>query len=116
MIAQILQLAQVGEIDPGREHYPLTSSVQAPVNPRLDNIEKKLADALMGVDEPEVELKLPGDGNCGKKARYLSPNFDADDADKVDAVGLQCLFDKIHSIRRNRHLTLALCSFNRDDG
>jgi hypothetical protein len=59
MIAQILQLAQVGEIDPGREHYPLTSSVQAPANPRLDNIEKKLADALMGVDEPEVELKLP---------------------------------------------------------
>ena len=59
MIAQILQLAQVSEIDLGREHYPLTSSVQAPANPRLDNIEKKLADALMGVDEPEVELKLP---------------------------------------------------------
>ena len=59
MIAQILQLAQVSEIDPGREHYPLTASVQAPVNKALDNIEKKLADALMGVDEPEVELKLP---------------------------------------------------------
>ena len=59
MIAQILQLAQITEIDPTREHYPLTSSVQAPANPRLDNIEKKLADALMGVDEPEVELKLP---------------------------------------------------------
>lgn len=65
MIAQILQLVPLNDIDQRSEHYPLTSSVQAPANPRLDSIEKKLADALLGVDEiidaplEESSLKLP---------------------------------------------------------
>lgn len=50
MIAQILNLAQLKDVDLLREHYPLTAPEQAPKNDRLDNIERKLADALMVVD------------------------------------------------------------------
>jgi hypothetical protein len=50
MISQILNLAQLEEIDVMREHYPLTASVQAPKNSQLDMVEKKLAEAL------EVEI------------------------------------------------------------
>jgi hypothetical protein len=51
MISQILNLAQLEEIDVMREHYPLTASVQAPKNSQLDMVEKKLAEAL------EVEIE-----------------------------------------------------------
>lgn len=51
MISQILNLAQLEEIDVMREHYPLTASVQAPKNSQLDIVEKKLAEAL------EVEIE-----------------------------------------------------------
>lgn len=50
MIAQILNLVPLRDVDLLREHYPLTAPVQAPKNDRLDNIERKLADALMAVD------------------------------------------------------------------
>ncbi len=56
MIAQILNLVQLKEVDLLREHYPLTAPVQAPKNDRLDNIEKKLADALSIIDEPDPEI------------------------------------------------------------
>lgn len=56
MIAQILNLVQLKEVDLLREHYPLTAPVQAPKNDRLDGIEKKLADALAIIDEPDPEI------------------------------------------------------------
>ena len=46
MISQILALVKIEDIDNLREHYPLTSSVQAPKNEKLDSVEKTLADAV----------------------------------------------------------------------
>lgn len=65
MIAQILNLVQLKDVDLLREHYPLTAPVQAPKNDRLDGIEKKLADALLAVDaefadEPSDTVKREG--------------------------------------------------------
>lgn len=46
MIAQILNLVPLENIDGGSEHYSLVSPFQAPKNTRLDGLESKLADAL----------------------------------------------------------------------
>jgi hypothetical protein len=49
MISQILNLANLADIDGGAEHYSLVSPFQARKNPGLDLLESKLADALANI-------------------------------------------------------------------
>ena len=57
MIAQILNLSRLEDIDGPVEHYALVAPFQAPKNPRLDGLESKLADALANLPPPEERQK-----------------------------------------------------------
>lgn len=53
-IAGYLNIPSIEEIQPDNYHYQVVSQVQAPKNPKIEAIEKTLADALNVVDDEPV--------------------------------------------------------------
>lgn len=58
-ITSLLDVVDLTQVDTQIEHYPLTSSVQAPSNPAVDEAVAKLSDVLNGVEiEPVTKAKV----------------------------------------------------------